>query len=136
MRRRTARPDKRGAGAPEPFFFLPGGTLRTDEDAARCARREWEEETGLPCGPLRPAAVVENFFGPPEKRQHEIGFYFRLEEVPAGLPCGAFSVLDNADTSFKWVALTELGGQAVSPLPVRDLLGVSAGEVRHLAIRS
>lgn len=33
-----------GAGAPEPFFFLPGGALRTDEDAARCARREWEEE--------------------------------------------------------------------------------------------
>ncbi|MGX9687281.1 hypothetical protein ACTQ9L_09050 [Deinococcus wulumuqiensis] len=63
-------------------------------------------------------------------------YYFRLEEVPAGLPCGAFSVLDNADTSFRWVALTELGGQAVSPLPVRDLLGVSAGEVRHLAIPS
>ncbi|MHA0033876.1 NUDIX domain-containing protein [Deinococcus sp. PESE-13] len=68
-----------GAGAPEPFFFLPGGALRTDEDAARCARREWEEETGLPCGPLRPAAVVENFFGPPEKRQHEIGFYTTLK---------------------------------------------------------
>ncbi|MHA0037653.1 hypothetical protein [Deinococcus sp. PESE-13] len=52
------------------------------------------------------------------------------------MPRGAFSVLDHADTSFKWVALTELGGQAVSPLPVRDLLGVSAGEVRHLVIRS
>ncbi|WP_229664832.1 NUDIX domain-containing protein [Deinococcus wulumuqiensis] len=73
-RRRTARPDKRGAGAPEPFFFLPGGTLRTDEDAARCARREWEEEAGLPCGPLRPAAVVENFFGPPEKRRTKSAF--------------------------------------------------------------
>lgn len=59
-----------------------------------------------------------------------------MEELPAALPHGAFSVLDNADTGFRWVALTELGGQAVSPLPVRNLLGVSAGEVRHLAIPS
>ncbi|MGX9687282.1 NUDIX hydrolase [Deinococcus wulumuqiensis] len=75
-RRRTARPDKRGAGAPEPFFFLPGGTLRTDEDAARCARREWEEETGLPCGPRR---WSKTFSGRPQKRQHEIGFYTTLK---------------------------------------------------------
>ncbi|GGI71245.1 hypothetical protein [Deinococcus wulumuqiensis] len=59
-----------------------------------------------------------------------------MEELPAALPHGAFGVLDNADTGFKWVALTELGGQAVSPLPVRELLGVPAGEVRHLVIRS
>ncbi|WP_205413543.1 hypothetical protein [Deinococcus wulumuqiensis] len=56
--------------------------------------------------------------------------------MPAALPHGAFSVLDNADTGFEWVRLDELGGQAVSPLPVRELLGVPAGEVRHLAIRS
>lgn len=56
--------------------------------------------------------------------------------MPAALPHGAFGVLDNADTGFEWVALTELGGQAVSPLPVRELLGVPAGEVRHLLIRS
>ncbi len=124
------------ANAPEPFFFLPGGALSTDEDAATCARREWEEETGLLCGPLRLVAVVENFFGPPEKRQHEIGFYFRLEEVPAELPHGAFSVLDNTDTGFEWVRLDELGARPVYPLLVRDLLSVPVGEVRHLVIRS
>ena len=121
--------------AGEPFLFLPGGALSTDEDAATCARREWEEETGLPCGPLRLVAVVENFFGPPEKRQHEIGFYFRMEEPPAALPHGAFGVLDNADTGFEWVRLDELGTRPVYPLVVRDLLDVPAGEVRHLVNR-
>ncbi|WP_278912263.1 hypothetical protein [Deinococcus wulumuqiensis] len=59
-----------------------------------------------------------------------------MEELPAALPHGAFGVLDHADTGFEWVRLDELGGQAVSPLPVRELLGVPAGEVRHLVIRS
>lgn len=123
------------AATGEPFLFLPGGALSTDEDAATCARREWEEETGLPCGPLRLVAVVENFFGPPEKRQHELGFYFCMEEVPAGLPPGVFGVLDNADTSFEWVPLTELGARPVYPLVVRELLNVPAGEVWHVVER-
>lgn len=122
--------------AGEPFLFLPGGALSTGEDAATCARREWHEETGTEAGPLRLVGVVENFFGPPEKRQHEIGFYFLMESPPADLPRRTFAVLDNAETSFEWVPLAEVETRPVYPLAVAELLKVPAGQLLHRVQRS
>lgn len=117
------------------FWFLPGGALSTDEDVATCAAREWEEETGTPTGPLRLVGVLENFFGPPEKRQHELGFYFRME-APPELPDEPFTVLDNADTLCEWVPLAELSTRPVYPLAISEFLNAAPGEVRHLVERS
>lgn len=116
------------------FHFVPGGALSTDEDVATCAEREWEEEIGLPPGPLRLAGVVENFFGPPEKRQHEIGFYF-LMDAPESLPTGRFPVQDNADVWCQWVPISKIETTPVYPLVIRQLLDVPAGEVRHIVNR-
>ena len=117
-----------------PFHFLPGGALGTDEDTLDCARREWLEETGVPPGPLRLVGVIENFFGPPEKRQHEISFYYRMEALDA-LPGGAFTVKDNADVICQWVPKGEYERTPVYPLIARSLLDVPDGEVRHIVNR-
>ena len=117
-----------------PFHFVPGGALSTDEDVGTCAAREWQEETGLPAGPLRLVGIVENFFGPPGKRQHEIGFYFHMP-APETLPEGRFPVQDNAEVICQWVDVGEIDSTPVYLLVIRDLLDVPPGEVRHIVNR-
>lgn len=72
----------------------------------------------------------------PEKRQHEIGFYFLMESPPADLPRRTFAVLDNAETSFEWVPLAEVETRPVYPLAVAELLKVPAGQLLHRVQRS
>ena len=117
------------------FWFLPGGALVTEEDVESCAAREWEEEVGLPAGPMRLVGVLENFFGLPEKRQHEIGFYFRME-APAELPNDPFRVLDNADVWCEWVPIAEAATRPVYPLALAEFLQAGPGEVLHRVERS
>lgn len=116
------------------FWFLPGGALATEEDALECAAREWLEETGTAPGPLRLVGVLESHFGPARKRQHELGFYFRME-APPELPDQPFTVLDNADVLCEWVPVTEVVARPVYPLALTQLLAVPSGEVRHLVVR-
>lgn len=118
----------------QPFAFLPGGALMTDEDVYACAAREWREETGTPPGPLRLVGVVENFFGPPDRRQHEIGFYVHMD-APPELPDEAFTLLDNAEVLTEWVPLSEVAARPVYPAVVARLLDVPPGEVRHVVNR-
>lgn len=112
------------------FWYLPGGALATDEDARGCAEREWREETGTPPGELRLLSVVENFFGPAHARQHEIGFYFRMD-APAELPGTPFTVLDNPNILCGWIPVAEIETHPVYPLIVRELLDGDDGTVRH-----
>ncbi|MFK7601688.1 NUDIX hydrolase [Deinococcus sp. SM5_A1] len=116
------------------FWYLPGGALATDEDARSCAQREWREETGTPPGELRLLGVVENFFGPAHRRQHEIGFYFRMD-APPELPDEPFAVLDNADVVCEWILLDEITARPVYPMIVRELLDGDDGTVRHILNR-
>ncbi|WP_102127368.1 NUDIX domain-containing protein [Deinococcus planocerae] len=117
------------------FWFLPGGALSTGEDVATCAAREWREGTGTPPGPMHLVGVLENFFGPPEKRQHEIGFYLRME-APADLPDKRFTVLDNPDYFYDWLPLDEIASRPLYPLAVAEFLRAGPGEVRHLVERN
>lgn len=116
------------------FWYLPGGALATDEDARSCAEREWWEETGTPPGTMRLPGIVESFFGPAQQRQHEIGFYFRME-APAELPDEPFTVLDNANVVCEWIPLTEMESRPVDPLIVRGLINGDDATVRHLLNR-
>ncbi|OLV17493.1 NUDIX hydrolase [Deinococcus marmoris] len=116
------------------FWYLPGGALATDEDARSCAEREWREETGTSPGELRLLGVVENFFGPAHRRQHEIGFYFRMD-APPELPDEPFTVLDNAEVVCEWIPLAGLESRPVYPLIVRELLDGDNRTVRHIVNR-
>ncbi|MFC3835003.1 MULTISPECIES: NUDIX domain-containing protein [Deinococcus] len=117
-----------------PFHFLPGGALGAGEDTATAAAREWSEETGVPPGPLRLVGVVENFFGPPDKRQHELGFYYRMD-APDTLPDTPFAVKDNGDVTCQWVPVAEWAQTPVYPLAAASLLDVPAGECKHIVSR-
>ncbi|MDB5046221.1 MAG: mismatch repair protein MutT [Deinococcus sp.] len=115
------------------FWYLPGGALGTGETSESCAAREWAEETGTPPGGMQLVAVVENHFGPAEQRQHEIGFYYRME-APAELSADSFPVLDNANVRCDWIPLSQLESRPVYPLVIDELLRVPAGEIRHRVI--
>ncbi|GGM08763.1 NUDIX domain-containing protein [Deinococcus aerophilus] len=116
------------------FWFLPGGALATGEDAQSCAQREWTEETGTLPGPLHLAGIVEPFFGPPHRRQHELGFYFRMD-APPELPDEPFTVLDDADTLCEWIPMDEIESRPVYPLIIRGLLEADDATVRHIVNR-
>lgn len=115
------------------FWYLPGGTLSTGETTESCAAREWAEETGTPPGGMQLVGIVENHFGPPENRAHEIGFFYRME-APAELPTEAFPVLDNPAVRCEWIPLNELESRPMYPLVIDELLRVPAGELRHRVI--
>ncbi|CAM3603140.1 NUDIX hydrolase [Deinococcus frigens] len=116
------------------FWYLPGGALTTEETLEACAEREWREETGTPPGKLRLLGIVENFFGPAHRRQHEIGFYFRMD-APAELPDTAFTVLDNGNVTCEWIPLDEIQSRPVYPLIVRELLNGNNSAVQHIVNR-
>jgi 8-oxo-dGTP pyrophosphatase MutT (NUDIX family) len=117
-----------------PFWYLPGGALAVDEDAASGAAREWREETGLEPGPLHLVGIIETFFGSGAARQHEIGFYFRMA-APPELSAEPFSVLDKTDFPYDWILLDELTSRPVYPLAAHPLLDVPQGTVRHIVNR-
>ncbi len=117
------------------FAFLPGGALATGEDVLQCAAREWLEETGTEPGPLRLVGVVENFFGPVEDPQHELGFYLRME-APDALPDEEFTILDAPDGRLGWISLADVATYPVLPESVAELATVPPGELRHLVRRS
>ncbi|CAM4341414.1 hypothetical protein DEMA109039_15135 [Deinococcus marmoris] len=77
---------------------------------------------------------MENFFGPAHGRQHEIGFYFRMD-APPELPGDSFTVLDNANVSCEWIPLDEIESRPVYPLIVRELLDRDDGTLRHIVNR-
>ena len=116
------------------FHFLPGGAVGANEDALQAAAREWHEETGLAAGPLRLVGVMESFFGPPGRREHEIGFYFHLP-APTELPDGPFRARDNPGVQCQWVPFDQIEATPVYPLVLRYLLRVPPGEIRHILNR-
>lgn len=115
------------------FWYLPGGALGTGETSESCAAREWAEETGTPPGGMQLVGIVENHFGPPEKRAHEIGFFYRME-APTELPSESFAVVDNANVRCEWIPLAELETRLIYPLNIDELLRVPAGELRHWVV--
>ncbi|GAA5511845.1 hypothetical protein Dcar01_00558 [Deinococcus carri] len=116
------------------FLYLPGGAVTIDEATPESAAREWTEETGLPAGPLRLVGVVENFFSLSGRRWHALEFFYQME-APADLPPTSFTVRDNPNVTCLWLPLAEVRERRVVPLPVRDLLDVPAGSVRHIVNR-
>lgn len=85
-------------------------------------------------GTLRLTGTVENFFGPPHRQQHEIGFSFRME-LPPELPDEPFPMLDNAEVLCGWVPVGETESRPVYPLIIRELLHGDDGTARHIVNR-
>ncbi|MFD1730480.1 NUDIX domain-containing protein [Deinococcus malanensis] len=125
------------AGAPYCWgqFLVPArGAAGSNEDTAAAAAREWTEETGVSAGPLRLVGVVENFFGPNEAREHEVGFYYRMD-APPQLPEASFALTDNPRVRAEWLPLDKIHIRPVYPRAACALLALPPGEVRHLVHR-
>jgi len=64
------------------FWTLPGGRSELGEDARVTVVREMAEELGEPVACSDLLYVVENLFTPASQKNHEFGFYSRVELVP------------------------------------------------------
>lgn len=108
------------------YWALPGGRVEVGEAASATIVREMREELGeeVECGQL--LHVAENFFDLAGRRNHEIGFYFRVS-----LP-GTSSYFDKSlrfggiekdlNLEFRWFALAELAAINLRPTFLRDSL--------------
>lgn len=118
------------------FCYVPGGAVQTGERLEQAAAREWQEELGAlagPCGPLRPVGLIENFFTLNDRRWHELGVYFRLQEPPARWE-GRRPLGDDPRQWLEWVALDDLAARRLQPAALTELLGLDGG-FRHIVWR-
>ncbi len=60
------------------YWFIPGGRAELLESSPETLRREMAEELGADVEIGRLLWIVENFFGPPELRCHELGLYYLI----------------------------------------------------------
>ncbi|HSW03928.1 NUDIX hydrolase [Aquabacterium sp.] len=127
----------RGPG--DDYWALPGGRVEVGEEASVTVVREMMEELGeaVHCGPL--LHVAENFFDLAERRNHEIGFYFRvtLPEGSAHLDkTRVYSGLEgHLGLEFRWFALAELGAINLRPTFLQRSLMASPLVFEHAVQR-
>lgn len=122
------------------FWALPGGRLNMGETGSEAVFREMQEELGeeVNCGPL--LYVVESFFGPPARPQHEIGLYVEtfLAADSRLLTLDATHHGQEGDRLliFRWFSEDTLDALDVRPPFLRRALAEPHGGVRHIIDRN
>ncbi len=121
------------------FWFLPGGRAELLETATETLYRELLEELGV--APIREHMLFinENIFGPPEKREHELGLYF-LVTLPNDAAIyqtpQSFTLIDNdkqidKQLTFTWLALDQLEQSALYSTFLRSSLQPLPEQITH-----
>ncbi|GAC1629810.1 MAG: NUDIX hydrolase [Ktedonobacteraceae bacterium] len=118
------------------FWFVPGGRAELLETATETLRRELIEELDAELLSERLLFINENIFGPPEKRQHELGLYF-LVTLPVSATIyqtpGTFKrVEDEKHLTFTWLPLEQLEQFAVYPMFLRSALQSLPEQITHI----
>ncbi len=120
----------------ETFWFLPGGRAELLETATETLYRELLEELGV--APIREYMLFinENIFGPPEKREHELGLYF-LVTLPTDAaiyqtPTSFTRIEDEKQLSFRWLPLAQLEQSTLYPTFLRSSLQPLPEQITHI----
>ena len=122
------------------FWFVPGGRAELLETATESLYRELLEELGVAPMSERLLFINENFFGPPEKRQHELGLYFLVtlpENAAIYQTSQSFTLVDNdkqlgKQLSFRWLPLDSLEQFALYPTFLQSSLQQLPEQITHV----
>ena len=118
------------------FWFVPGGRAELLETATETLQRELMEELDVELLNERLLFINENIFGPPEKRQHELGLYF-LVTLPIGTtlyqtPVSFKRIEDEKQLTFTWLPLERLEEVALYPAFLRSALQPLPEQITHI----
>lgn len=98
-------------------YMFPGGRIETLEDSKTAIQRELEEELGLITN-LTLKYTTELFLNIPNKKYHEIGFYY-LTNIKETNIQNNFRSLDG-DSTFEWIEISNLDNYEVLGKPIKD----------------
>ena len=98
------------------YFYMLGGGVHLGEDSRTCIEREVLEETGVPCKPVRPLIICENFFNGvggniDGKECHTLEYYY-LMEIPEG---AVFEQKNDEEEELVWVPIDEFADNDIRP---------------------
>jgi ADP-ribose pyrophosphatase YjhB (NUDIX family) len=122
--------------ATDSFWSLPGGRCELQESSGLALARELREECATPVTVERLVWVAELFFGPVERRWHELGFYY-LVSFPPGSPwLDVNTTFAGAEESlplvFQWFPLAAAAQLPLYPLFLRSRLHRLPPAVEHI----
>ena len=122
------------------FWFVPGGRAELLETASETLYRELREELGVAPTSERLLFLNENFFGPLEERQHELGLYFLVtlpENAAIYQTPQSFTLVDNdkqhgKQLNFRWLSLDSLEQFALYPTFLQSSLQQLPEKITHV----
>ncbi|WP_261664784.1 NUDIX domain-containing protein [Deinococcus sp. Marseille-Q6407] len=113
------------------FLFLPGGSVRLNEDSQAAALREFREETGVEAVSAQLVGLTEGF--DPASHRQQLGLCYRVEAAQP-LPLTVRPVQDQTELVLDWVPLPEVEAHAVQPAGLSRFLDTPAGHLEQLVL--
>lgn len=110
------------------FWFLPGGSVRLNEDTQTAALREFHEETGVNATGAQLVGMTEGFDRVNGRQQ--LGLCYRIATAEP-LPKTSFAVQDTTNGLFEWIPLSAVDSLPVHPIGLTSMLDVPAGKIKH-----
>jgi len=127
------------------YYMFPGGRVEIHEDAKTSIIRELEEELGIKNEDVYLKYISENFISFPNKKYHEIGFYFITlidEDKYNYYDNNEYDSLDEAHdgkSKFRWIGIEELEDVSIMPSCMKDKLFkkelIDSKEIEHIVYR-
>ena len=127
------------------FYMFPGGRLEIHEDAKTAIMRELDEELGIKEDDIFLKYISENFISFPNKKYHEIGFYFitKIDEQKYKYSLNdEYDSLDEQNdgkSKFRWISLEEIDNISIMPCYMKDKLfdkdAIESKEIEHIIYR-
>lgn len=108
-----------------PYFYLPGGRVKTRETAEEAVLREVREELDIDAKIIRPLWVNQSFFNEDVQHQdfHEICIYFLIDTSDTSLSDRGdiFTLYDNGRKHvFEWIEYKRLKDEYLYPQFIKD----------------
>lgn len=109
-----------------PYYYLPGGRVRMNEESTKAMEREMKEELEVDVEVSRLLWIVENFFTEQQSGEqfHEIGMYYllQLKELELLSRGHEFIMYEEGykKLTFTWIPLEEVKGLNLYPLFLKE----------------
>lgn len=123
------------------FYMFPGGRLEVHEDIETAIKRELEEELAMK-EEVTLKYLAESFIQFPNKRYHELGYYFVLaiDEKKYGYELEKqYHSLDEENDGkslFEWIDLDQIQSINIMPNFMKDkITNIASDKLEHIIYR-